>query len=260
MAENYLKVLFLGDVVASSGCKYVAKHLNNIKFQHNIQLVIANGENSADGNGISPNSADSLYRAGVDVITTGNHVFRRKEIYNYMEENDKPIVRPLNYGENVSGKGYYVVDLGFCSACVINLMGRAFMTPIDNPFLEIEKILPTIKTPNIVIDFHAEATSEKKAMGFFLKGKVSAVIGTHTHVQTADETILDNHTAYITDAGMCGSKNSILGVRPDIIIENFVSYSPQKHEIVQDDIQINGVIFTLDYKNGKCISIERIQH
>lgn len=255
--SKLLRVLFIGDVVGDSGCNYIAKHLNNIKFDKNIQLVIANGENSAVGNGITPTTAEQLFNSGIDVITTGNHCFRRQEILDYFD-NGKPIIRPINLGDSVNGKGFVMVDLGYCSVCVVNLMGRALMTPVDNPFIEMDKFLNEVSTPNIIVDFHAETTSEKKAMGFYLSKRVSAVIGTHTHVQTADETILDEHTAYITDVGMCGSRNSVLGVKSDIIIQNYVNYTHRRHEFEKEDIELNGAIVTLNYRTGKSVCIERI--
>lgn len=255
--SKLLKVLFIGDVVGDSGCDYITKHLNNIKFKNNIQLVIANGENSAIGNGITPSCAEQLLNSGVDVITTGNHCFRRHEILDYFDSG-KPIIRPINLGDSVSGKGFIMIDLGYCSVCVVNLMGRALMTPIDNPFTEIDKFLNKVSTQNIIVDFHAETTSEKKAMGFYLAKRVSAVIGTHTHVQTADEVILDEHTAYITDVGMCGSSNSVLGVKTDIIIQNFINYTHHRHEFEKENIKLNGAIITLDYRTGKSVCIERI--
>lgn len=257
--DGFLKILFIGDIVGSAGCKYVSRQLNNIRYENDIQLVIANGENSADGNGITPFSADLLFRSGVDVITTGNHCFRRREIFDYFNS-DRPLIRPLNLGTAAPGVGFVKVDLGFCEIGVVNLMGRAFMTPIDNPFSEMENFLKSNNLNNIVVDFHAEASSEKKAMGFFLEEKVSAVIGTHTHVQTADETILKNHTAYITDVGMCGSKDSVLGIKPDIIIDSYTEYVFKRHEVLADNIQLDGVIITLDYKSGKSVDIKRIQH
>ena len=197
-----MKILFLGDIVGSKGCKFAASKVYNIKKENDIDIVIVNGENSADGNGITPTSAEMLSFA--DVITTGNHCFRRKEIMESYD-NCEILVRPANYPDGVVGRGVTVLDFGRCSVAVVNLQGTIFMDALDNPFTVIDRVLADIGTPNIILDFHAEATSEKKAMGHYLTGRVTAVLGTHTHVQTADAAILGGHTAYITDVGMTGA-------------------------------------------------------
>ena len=251
-----MKILFIGDVVGQTSGDYLSSKLPKIKRDYAIDLTIVNGENSADGNGITPFSAKLLLNGGADVITTGNHCFRRREM-NDMYEESSVIIRPANLGETY-GNGYCIVDMGNTRVAVINLMGMAYMDSCDNPFHCIDKILKEIDTPNIIVDFHAEATSEKKAMGYYLEGRVSAVLGTHTHVQTNDEEILGNHTGYITDVGMTGVKRSVLGVDKDVIISRLTTYYPQKHTYPEGEVMINGVVLEIDKKNGKCLSIEKI--
>ncbi|MBQ3139653.1 MAG: TIGR00282 family metallophosphoesterase [Ruminococcus sp.] len=252
------KILFIGDVVGEAGCDFLRSKLRNIKQEYKIDITIVNGENSAQGNGITPNSADALINAGADVITTGNHVFRRREIYPFLDSSDY-IIRPANFPEGGAyGKGVCTLDMGSYSVAVVNLMGTAYMEPLDNPFTKIDAILEDISTPNIFLDFHAEATSEKKAMGHYLTGKVTGVFGTHTHVQTADEAILGGHTAYITDAGMTGVENSCLGVESQIIIDKFRFHMPAKFKEAEGNCILNGVVVGFDEKSGKAMSIERI--
>lgn len=252
-----MKVLFLGDVVGSSGCKFVAKHLNSLKKMYGVDACIINGENSAEGNGITPDSAKMLFDAGADVITTGNHVLRRREIYPVLEQ-EEGIIRPANYHESAPGCGVYVLDKLRWQLCVINLQGQMGMDLCENPFHKIDEILKNVHTKNIFVDFHAEMTSEKKAMGYYLDGRVSAVVGTHTHVQTADERILPNSTAYITDAGMCGGKNSVLGVKKEIILRKFITNLPERFEYDHEDMELNAVLITIDQASGKAQAIERI--
>ncbi|MBP0975749.1 MAG: YmdB family metallophosphoesterase, partial [Oscillospiraceae bacterium] len=196
-----MKILMFGDVVGEAGTACFQRFAPRLKQQYAADLIVVNGENSAKGNGITQQSADQLFAGGADIITTGNHCFRRKcdEIF----ENPR-ILRPANYPEGAPGSGVCILDCGAYSFAVINLMGTAFMEALDNPFTVIDTLLEEIDTPNILVDFHAEATSEKRAMGWYLSGRVSAVIGTHTHVLTADAQILDGKTGYLTDAGMTG--------------------------------------------------------
>lgn len=252
-----LNVLFIGDVVGQASANYLGRQLPMLKKQYETSVTIVNGENSANGNGITPHSAKLLLSGGADIITTGNHCFRRPEMNELYEESDV-ILRPANLGDTF-GKGVTVFDLGRTSLAVVNLMGRAFMEPCDNPFPCADRLLNEIGTPNILVDFHAEATSEKKAMGFFLEGRVSAVLGTHTHVQTADEEILGGHTGYLTDVGMTGKKRSVLGIDKDVILDRLISYYPRKHTYPEEGVfMINGVSLSIDEKSGKCRSIERI--
>lgn len=251
-------LLFIGDVVGDAGCRFFRANMRKIKQNYKIDITIVNGENSAQGNGITPNSAEELINAGADVITTGNHVFRRKEIYPVLESSDY-IIRPANYPQGRAyGKGVCVLDMGSYSVAVVNLMGTAFMDALDNPFEKAEELIAEIDTPNIFVDFHGEATSEKKAMGHFLTGRVTGVFGTHTHVQTADEAILGNHTAYITDVGMTGVENSCLGVESSIIIDKFRFHMPARFKEAEGDCFLCGIVVSFDEKTGTAKSIERI--
>lgn len=252
-----MKVIFIGDVVGKIGCDALTAELPAIKREYSADIVIVNGENSADGNGIDPRSAQMIFDAGADVVTTGNHVFRKKSIDEELERNER-LIRPANFGEDLPGRGVCVLDFGSFSAAVVNLLGTTYLQPIDNPFRAADSILKEINARVVIVDFHAEATSEKRAMGYYLSGRVSAVLGTHTHVQTADEQIIDG-TGYITDAGMTGPRDSILGVEKDIIIEKFLTYYPKKHVFAGGDCDICGVCMDIDAKSGKCLSIERFR-
>ncbi|MCL2633965.1 MAG: TIGR00282 family metallophosphoesterase [Oscillospiraceae bacterium] len=252
-----MNILFIGDVQGENSIEKLGNILPDLKQKENIELTVINGENSADANGISRASAQMLFDIGADVITTGNHAFKLKEaddLFNSRAE----VLRPANYGQNCPGKGVFIIDFGHCQIAVINIMGTTYMPPCDNPFKCVDDILKKLDTKNIIVDFHAEATSEKKAMGHYLSGRVSAVIGTHTHVQTADETILNNHTAYITDVGMTGVANSIIGCEMNII-EKFTDYYPVKHSFAFGETELNAVIISIDTKTGKAASIKRIK-
>ncbi len=253
-----MKILILGDIVSSVGCEHIRNKLSQLKRNENIDFCIANGENSAQGNGITPFSAQYLFDSGVDIITTGNHVYRRKEIYDFLDERSD-IIRPANYYENNPGKGYVEADLGRVNIGVINLSGTYAMDSVDNPFRICEDVLEKIKSCKIkIVDFHAEATSEKRAMGFFLDGKVTCVFGTHTHVQTADEQILPHGTAYITDVGMCGVKDSVLGVEKDIIVKKFYDSMPAFFNAANGECMINAIVIDVDVSTGKANAIKRI--
>ena len=253
-----MNILFIGDVTGQVGCDYLAKVLPGIKHKHNVDMVICNGENSADGNGITPKSASFLLNHGVDVITTGNHAFKRPEMSEVFQSSDV-IIRPINYGEECIGHGVCEYDFGSFSVAVVNLMGVVYMENLDNPFNTMDRLLSEIKTPNIIVDFHAEATAEKKAMGYYLAGRVSAVLGTHTHVQTADESIIEGHTGYITDVGMTGPIESVLGVKKEIAIERMKTHFPSRFEIAPAPCEMDSVLLTIDNKSGKCTGILRIK-
>ncbi len=252
-----MNLLFLGDIVGTNGSEFVAKNLSRIKKEHGIDITIANGENSANGNGILPQSANYLFSNGIDVITTGNHCYKRKEIMDYFDENEF-IVRPANYPQGNVGKGVCIYDMGRVQIAIINLMGTVYMEPLDNPFNVIDDILENIDTPNIFVDFHAEATSEKKAMGQYLAGRVTGIFGTHTHVQTADETIINEHTAYITDAGMCGAENSVLGVKSELAIQKMKLHSPVRFLESTNPAFLNGIIVEFNEKSGKAYNVKRL--
>lgn len=251
-------LLFIGDVVGEAGCSFLRSKLSGIKQKFAVDITVVNGENSAQGNGITPTSANFLINSGADIITTGNHAFRRREIYPVLDSSDC-IIRPANFPDGAAhGKGVCILDMGSFSVAVINLMGTIYMDPLDNPFTKIDELLENIHTPNIFIDFHAEATSEKKAMGHYLTGKVTGVFGTHTHVQTADEAILGGHTAYITDAGMAGVEHSCLGVEIKPAVDRLRFRVPTKFKEAEGDCFLCGVVVSFDEKCGKAHSIERI--
>jgi 2',3'-cyclic-nucleotide 2'-phosphodiesterase len=255
-----IKILFMGDVIGQPGRSAIINNIARLKDQHQANLTIANGENLAGGMGITPETAYELLSNGIDIITTGNHVWDKKEILDYIDKDDR-IIRPANYPQGAPGNGYTFKKIqDDITIAVLNLSGCVFMQPLDNPFRVAETILPLIreKTNIIIVDFHAEATSEKIALGRFLDGQVSAVIGTHTHVQTADETIFPNGTAYITDAGMTGPVDSIIGTKTDLVIKKFLTQMPAKFEVPKGDVGISAVVIEIDQLTGKALSIRRI--
>lgn len=252
-----MRIMMIGDVVGQAGVEYVRKVLPKFRREQQIDFVIANGENSAQGNGILPISADALFSAGCDVLTTGNHGLRRREIYEYMETHPC-ILRPANFHDSAPGRGVYLIDKPPLRLTVINLQGTVYMENNKNPFDVVQELLAQVSTPCILVDFHAEATSEKLCMGHFLDGRVSLVAGTHTHVPTADERILPNGTGYISDVGMCGGRNSILGVKKELAISRFRTLLPTRFENDPNDIQLNAIIAEVDTIFGKTTKIDRI--
>lgn len=253
-----MRILAIGDVVGTTGLEFLRRTLPKLKADNKIELCIVNGENSADGNGITPTSAEHIMASGADVITTGNHAYRRREMYDEFE-NKEFILRPLNHSAHNPGHGYCKVDKGRATVGVINLMGTMYMDPIDNPFNRIDSVLSELSDCRIIIvDFHAEATSEKRAMGLYLDGRVSAVFGTHTHVPTADEQVLPGGTGYITDLGMVGTEQSVLGVAPEIVIDKFKYSMPARFDFIRGKAFLCGCIFDVDEKTGKTVSVERI--
>ncbi len=255
-----MKVLLMGDICGRLSCEALLKKLPNLKKEYNIDLVIANGENASEGNGILPSSADNLFAAGVDVITGGNHTIRRMEIFPVLEENPF-LLRPANLPDSLPGAGYVLVDLGYITVAVINILGVVYTENADCPFRTADRLLEQAKKDGaglIFVDFHAEATSEKRALGFYLDGKATCVFGTHTHVQTADEQLLPEGTAYITDIGMTGVKQSVLGVDKEIVIKRMRDKLPLRFQNAVGEVEINGCVVTVDKKEKKAISIERI--
>ena len=254
-----MKILAIGDIVGSPGRAMIRDFLSSIREKLEVDLCIANGENAAAGNGITRSIAYELLDNGVDVITMGNHVWGKKDIFRLFDEK-LPIIRPANYPPGTPGRGHIIVNIKNTKVAIVNLAGRVYLENLDCPFRVIEHELKYIKklANIIIVDFHAEATSEKVAMGWYLDGKVSAVFGTHTHVQTADERILQKGTAYITDIGMTGPYNSILGVRKEIIINRFIRHLPEKFEVAEGPVQFNGILLEIDEPTGKAKSINRI--
>lgn len=255
-----MNILCIGDVVSQPGCDILRRKLSNLKKENKIDVCIVNGENSAVGNGILPGSAEHIFTSGADIITTGNHVYRRREFYDMLDSNEF-IVRPANFSKENPGAGYRILDMGRCQVAVINLMGVVYLEPLENPFDCIDRILNTrdVRDCRIkIVDFHAEATAEKRALGYYLDGRVSALFGTHTHVQTADEQILPNGTGYITDLGMTGPIQSVLGVKPELAIEKMRTGMPVRFENSADPSIISGCIFEIDSKTGLSTSVRRI--
>ena len=254
-----MNILAIGDIVGTVGCQFLHEKLPALKKAENIDLVIANGENSADGNGITKLSSELIFSGGVDVITLGNHTFKRKEIYEVLD-NSLSIIRPANYPENTTpGNGYMVYDLGRIQITVINLMGCMFMEPLTDPYTVIDDILKKTDTRIKILDFHAEATAEKLAMAYYLDGKISAMFGTHTHVQTSDERIFPKGMGYITDVGMTGPYESVLGVVPELAVRKFREKLPVKFETAQGKCRLDCIKFTINDKTGKTLDVKRIE-
>ncbi|MFQ3574218.1 MAG: TIGR00282 family metallophosphoesterase [Thermodesulfovibrionales bacterium] len=256
-----MKVLFIGDVVGKPGRNSLKSLLPNLRNLYKIDLVIANGENAAGGFGINEKTANEIFDTGVDVITTGNHVWDKKEAVSYISKENR-ILRPLNYPPGALGYGSIVLNLNNrLKVAVMCLSGRVFMNILDCPFRTTEAHLHDIKTQAniIIIDFHAEATSEKHAFAFYFDGLVSAIIGTHTHVQTADERILPKGTAYITDVGMTGPEDSIIGVEKQQVIEKFLDMMPRKFNVPNTKAMLCAVVLDIDEKTGKARSIQRLK-
>ena len=255
-----MRILFIGDVIGRPGRRALAKILPRLITEHEIDFVAVNGENAAGGMGLTAETAEEMFKAGVHILTTGNHVWKKKEFTGFLES-DPRVLRPANYPPGAPGRGDCVFHLqDGRDVGIINLAGRTFMDPLDSPFRVageiLERLSPLCRV--IVVDFHAEATSEKAAMGWFLDGKVTAVIGTHTHIQTSDERILANGTAYITDVGMTGPRDSIIGFRKELVIERFTSQLPVKFEVAQGPVVLGGVIIDACDETGQAINITRI--
>lgn len=254
-----MKILFIGDIFGSSGRKAVKQEISSIKKEKLIDFCIANAENAAGGSGITYTVAQDLYKMGVDAITMGNHTWSKREILNFIDS-DERLIRPANYPEGTPGKGSCIINNAFGKIGVINLLGRVYMDSVDCPFRAAEREIAMLKkeVKVVIVDMHAEATSEKIALSWHVDGRVSAVVGTHTHVQTADERILPFGTATITDVGMTGPHEGIIGVERDVIIKKFMTQMPTKFEPAQGSAQFNAVILEVDNNTGKTLNIERI--
>ena len=251
-----MKILVIGDIVGRPGRQIVHELLHGLRRQYGLDLVIANGENAAGGFGLTVKTSRELLRNGIDVITSGNHIWAQKEILPHLDDDAMPIIRPLNYPPGVPGRGYLITG----PTMVVNLIGRTFMNNFDCPFRAMDSLLSGLdkKPPVIIVDFHAEATSEKIALGRYLDGRVSAVLGTHTHVGTIDTQILAGGTAYVTDIGMTGPTDSIIGDDPEAVMRRFLTIMPHTLSVGKGNPVLNAVMVTIDDGTGKATSIERI--
>ena len=255
-----MKILFIGDIVGKPGRRAVQEILPSLIGNREIDLVIANCENAAAGFGITRDVVEELYDAHIDILTSGNHIWDKKEVLGFIEDYET-LLRPANYPGIVPGKGSVLMPTAAGDYVgVLNLAGRIFMQPIDCPFVTAKKEIVRLKakTNVIIVDMHAEATSEKKALGWYLDGEVSAVLGTHTHVQTADDEVLPGGTAYISDVGMTGPFDSVIGIKKDTIIEKFLTQVPNKFDVAKGDIRLQGVLMDIDAQSGRANAMERI--
>lgn len=254
-----MNILIVGDVVGRPGRAAFSEYVRKLKKERAIDVVIVNGENAAAGKGLTRSVLDELYSSGADIVTSGNHIWDKKDVLQFIDS-EPFLIRPYNYPGNAPGKGWCVYPFKAKNIGVLNLSGRSFMPPIDCPFQRVEEALREMKDECdiIIIDFHAETTSEKMALAWYLDGRVNAVIGTHTHVQTADERILPKGTAFISDVGMVGPIDSILGVKAELIVEKFLTCLPVKFEIPDTPCLFSGVIITIDDKTNETHTIERV--
>jgi metallophosphoesterase (TIGR00282 family) len=251
-------ILFLGDVVGKPGRKIVREGLPSLKDRYAPLFSIANAENAAGGVGITPDIADELLACGLDLLTLGNHAFHKKDVYAYLDS-DKPVVRPSNMPPQVPGTGCRTIERDGVKLAVINLCGRVFLDTFDDPFREADRLLEGLETPHRLIDFHAEATSEKTAFAYYVDGRVTAVVGTHTHVATADERVSECGTAAITDVGMTGPINSVIGMDRSIILHRFLTGLPTKFEVAEHPGVISGVVIRVERDTGKAVAIQRVR-
>jgi len=255
-----VKVLFIADIVGKPGRQALSQELHRIVDRHGIDIVIANGENAAGGFGLTEETARELYACGVHLLTSGNHIWDKKDSFDFIRREER-LIRPANYPVGTVGRGSAIIrtPLGV-QVGVLNLEGRVFMNALDCPFRAADRELAILKetTPIVIVDFHAEATSEKLALGWYLDGRVSAVLGTHTHVQTADESILPGGTAFISDVGMTGSFDSVIGIRKELAVEKFLTQLPVRFEVAKKDIRLNCVVLEIDEITGKALAIERL--
>jgi 2',3'-cyclic-nucleotide 2'-phosphodiesterase len=251
-----MKVLFIGDVVGGPGRRGLKAAMPELQERHGPDLVVVNGENSAGGLGITEKTATELFEAGADVITTGNHVYRHKEVYDYLDRSDR-VIRPANYPHANPGRGHTVIEVGDARVGVINLSGAVGLQVARSPFHEVDSILERLEADFAIVDFHAEVTSEKVAMGWHLDGKVAAIFGTHTHVPTADARVLPQGTAFICDVGMTGSRTSVLGVKPEQALASLITQMPVRFETADEDVWVMGAV--VDVKpDGLADSIEQV--
>jgi metallophosphoesterase (TIGR00282 family) len=250
----------VGDIFGEPGRAALAKLLPRLRDQYKIDLAVVNVENAAAGFGVTPPMARTFLDQGVDVMTSGNHIWDKKEIVEFITRDDR-LLRPANFPTGTPGSGFITVKTGAYKVAVLNLMGRVFMTPIDCPFARANEIVPQLRkeTPIILVDMHCEATSESQAMGWYLAGRVTAVVGTHRHVQTADERVLPGGTAYITDLGMTGPIDSVIGVDKDIILQRFLTQMPVRFEPAKGPAALHGAVITVDPESGRASDIQRVR-
>ena len=254
-----MNILAVGDIVGSSGVKELQKRLPKVKTEYNVDFVIVNGENAAEGFGITEKNFKDILSAGADCVTMGNHTWGKKEIFKFID--DPKLIRPANYPKEVCGKGYNIYKCKDKKIAVINALGRAEINiMIDNPFEVVKDIVQKIKKEAdiIILDFHAEATAEKKAMAYYLDGEITAIFGTHTHTQTADEQILEKGTAFITDIGMTGPKHGVIGMNKDVALKRFTTALPERYKIATGEAILNSVLFEIDDQSNKIKKITRI--
>ena len=257
-----VRICIIGDIIGKPGRLAVVHELPDLRRELEIDMVIANGENTAAGAGLTPSLAEELLDGGIDVITSGNHIWDKREIYDYLDT-DRPVLRPINYPDTAPGRGWVVhrTDTG-AEVAVINAMGRVFMNQLDSPFTKIDDLLDGAAEPLPpirVVDFHCEITSEKNAMGWYLDGRVSAVVGTHTHVPTADARVLPQGTAYVSDIGMTGPRDSIIGFSLETVLPRFTEHLPTRFTVAEGPVSLNAVVVTVAADSGRASSIERIQ-
>jgi 2',3'-cyclic-nucleotide 2'-phosphodiesterase len=263
--EAFLRILFIGDIFGRPGRTIVREKLPSLVKDHSIDLIIANGENSAAGFGITPQLAEELFELGIDVLTTGNHIWDKREIIDFFQMADgnahspsRRLLRPANYAPDLPGRGLYEGHKGGAAYAVINLQGRVFMTSNDDPFRMADNLLKDLAAKVILVDMHAEATSEKISLGWYLDGRVTAVVGTHTHVPTADERVLPNGTAYITDVGMTGPFDGVIGVKKELVVGKFLNNMPVRFEAATGDVRLCAVVIDCDETTGRARAIERL--
>ncbi|MBU1612116.1 MAG: TIGR00282 family metallophosphoesterase [Proteobacteria bacterium] len=252
-----MKILFLGDIVGRPGRTAVKERLGRLREEHGLDMVVANGENASGGLGLSSKVARELLGAGIDVLTSGNHIWKFREVYNFLTTEPR-LLRPDNFPQGVPGRGFGVFEMDSVRVAVVNLQGRTFMQPVDCPFKAADRILADLKgrAEVILVDFHAEATSEKTAMAWHLEGRVSVLVGTHTHIQTSDARVLPGGTGYITDLGMCGPVDSCLGMKSQPILDRFLSGLPTRFEVAGGRVAIQGVVAEVDETTGRARSME----
>lgn len=254
-----MKILFIGDIVGRPGREAVQKILPDLVKKEEVDFVVANGENLAHGKGMTEKTYHEMASAGVDCFTSGNHIWAKKEFISFLEDKNIKVLRPANYPPGVKGRGYEIFEVGTSKLAVINLMGRVFFSiDLDCPFRKLDETLKEIGEIPTIVDFHAEATSEKRAFGLYSSGKVSAVICTHTHIPSADEEVMDKKTAYISDVGMTGVHDSVLGVQKELIIQKFLDQILTRHEIAEGKVEFNAVIVEIDRK-GRAKKIKRVR-